>query len=111
GRSTRMNVERYGTRQAPFHVLLDGECRLLVGGVELQMKAGDAVVIPDGAPHRIITPGSGPLTTTRETSGRSLRFSRSSNDEKPVIDLFCGHFTVGAGAGSLLLDSLPQPLH
>jgi AraC family transcriptional activator of mtrCDE len=111
GKSTRMNVERYGIRQAPFHVLLDGECRVLVGDVELQMKAGDAVVIPNGAAHRIITPGSGPLTTTRETNGRSLRITHSSNDEKPVIDLFCGHFTVGPGAGSLLLDSLPQPLH
>lgn len=111
GKSTRMNVARYGVRQAPFHVLLDGECRLLVGDRELHLTAGDAVVIPDGAAHHIVTAGTGPLTGTRETAGSSLRFSRSADDETPVIDLFCGHFTVGPGAGSLLLDSLPQPVH
>ena len=28
-----------------------------------------------------------------------------------MIDLFCGHYTFGAGAGAMLFRTLPDPLH
>jgi len=38
-------------------VLLEGECQLRIGSRLLQLRAGDVVLLPSGAAHRIITPG------------------------------------------------------
>lgn len=117
GGSTRMEVS-YGEREVPFHVLLEGECQLEVGGVLHQLTAGDVVVLPSGARHRIITSGAhgahgaaDRLQPTRETAGRSFLLTTSEDGSTPVIDLFCGHYTVAPGAGSLLFASLPTPMH
>jgi AraC family transcriptional activator of mtrCDE len=114
GGSTRMDVS-YGEREVPFHVLLEGECDLEVGGVLHRLTAGDVVVLPSGARHRIITPGAAgraaELQPTRETAGRTFALTTSEDDSPAVIDLFCGHYTVAPGAGSLLFASLPTPMH
>ncbi|MFD8423818.1 cupin domain-containing protein [Streptomyces sp. NPDC059466] len=111
GASTRMDVPAYDELQAPFHVLLEGECRLQVGTVLLDLHPGDVVIIPSGAPHRVITGGGAALTGTAESVGEVFVTTRSENGRRPVIDLFCGHYTFDAGAGSLLLASLPDPVH
>ncbi|MFJ6121491.1 cupin domain-containing protein [Streptomyces sp. NPDC092129] len=111
GAGTRMNVPAYGELEAPFHVLLDGACRLQVGTVLLDLRPGDVVMIPSGAPHRVITAGEAGPTGTAETAGEAFVTTRSEHGEEPVIDLFCGHYTFDAGAGSLLFASLPDPVH
>ena len=63
GGSTRMEVASEGPRAVPFHVLLEGQCTLEVGGELYPMSAGDVVVIPSNAGHRILTAG-GPLDQT-----------------------------------------------
>jgi len=129
GGSTRMDVS-YGEREVPFHVLLEGECDLEVGGALHRLTAGDVVVLPSGARHRIITPAAavtpeaaaapgtaGPdgraaeLQPSRETAGRTFALTTSEDDSPAIIDLFCGHYTVAPGAGSLLFASLPTPMH
>ena len=110
-RSTRMNVAEYGERQAPFHVLLDGTCQLQIGRRLLNLNPGDVVVIPSGAPHRILTPGGSSRRGTAESVQRNYIATRTDGAGDPVIDLFCGHYTYGAGAGALLFGSLPEPLH
>jgi AraC-like DNA-binding protein len=111
GASTGMEVAPHGGQQAPFHVLLDGSCELRVGTTQLDLKPGDVVVIPSGAPHRITTVGGGPVRSTVETVGDAFATTRSDGGGPAVIDLFCGHYTFGAGAGSMLFHSLPDPLH
>lgn len=111
GAGTRMNVSAYGELEAPFHVLLDGACRLQVGAVLLDLRPGDVVMIPSGAPHRVITAGDAGPTGTAETAGEAFMTTRSEHGGEPVIDLFCGHYTFDAGAGSLLFASLPDPVH
>ncbi|MET8631539.1 AraC family transcriptional regulator [Streptomyces sp. NPDC004680] len=111
GAGTRMNVSAYGELEAPFHVLLDGACRLQVGAVLLDLRPGDVVMIPSGAPHRVITAGDAGPTGTAETAGEAFVTTRSEHGGEPVIDLFCGHYTFDAGAGSLLFASLPDPVH
>ncbi|MGW0165831.1 cupin domain-containing protein [Streptomyces sp. NPDC003343] len=111
GAGIRMHVPAYGELEAPFHVLLDGACRLQVGTVLLDLRPGDVVMIPSGAPHRVITAGEAGPTGTAETAGEAFVTTRSEHGGEPVIDLFCGHYTFDAGAGSLLFASLPDPVH
>ncbi|MET9496901.1 AraC family transcriptional regulator [Streptomyces sp. NPDC006552] len=112
GASTRMDVAAMGKREAPFHVLLDGECRLLVGSQVLELRPGDAVIIPSGRPHRITTErGGSRISGTAETVGAAFATARSAQTREAVIDLFCGHYTFGCGAGAILLGSLPDPVH
>ncbi|MFE6553919.1 cupin domain-containing protein [Streptomyces sp. NPDC057746] len=111
GAGTRMNVPAHGELEAPFHVLLDGACRLQVGTVLLDLRPGDVVMIPSGAPHRVITAGDAGPTGTAETAGEAFVTTRSEHGGEPVIDLFCGRYTFDAGAGSLLFASLPDPVH
>jgi AraC family transcriptional activator of mtrCDE len=118
GGSTRMDV-KYGELEAPFHVLLEGECQLRVGATLLEMRPGDVALIPSGAPHQVFTPGSGRQRGTTETAGDAFVTTRSEphrehdgeHGEAPVMDLFCGHYTFDAGAGAMLLRSLPDPVH
>ena len=109
GGSTRMDVASEGPRAVPFHVLLEGECALEVGGELYPMKAGDVVVIPSNAGHRILTSGAGAVQGTSERTGESIIFTASADGGSPVIDLFCGHFSVSPGAGAILFGSLPTP--
>ncbi|WP_028932602.1 AraC family transcriptional regulator [Pseudonocardia spinosispora] len=112
GGATRMEVSAYGEFEAAFHVLLEGECRLQVGSTVLYLEAGDVVVIPSGAPHRVITPGPGPGRGTAETAGEVFVTTRSDGDDTaPVIDLFCGRYRFDSGAGAVLFRSLPDPVH
>jgi AraC-like DNA-binding protein len=111
GGSTRMDVAAHPMRQAPFHVLLAGTCQLEVGGQVLTLEAGDVVVIPRGVPHRVTTAGGQRPVGISETPGTAFATTRSDDNGAPVIDLFCGHYTFGAGAGAILFESLPEPLH
>jgi AraC family transcriptional activator of mtrCDE len=110
GRLTRMDVAPRGQREAPFHVLLDGECQLQVGTTVLDLTPGDVVLIPSGSPHRIITSGRGSLRGTAEIAGDAFITTLSEHGGPSVIDLFCGHYTFDSGAGAMLLRSLPDPV-
>ncbi|MEV6235495.1 AraC family transcriptional regulator [Lentzea sp. NPDC051838] len=111
GGSTRMDVAPM-QREAPFHVLLEGECGFQVGSTSLDLRAGDVVIVPSGAPHRVTTPGLGRERLVESTPGPVLIGTRSQGySGPPVIDLFCGHFTFDTGAGRLLFRSLPDPVH
>lgn len=111
GGSTAMEPGRRAPQEIPFHVLLEGECDLEVSGTLHHMVAGDVVIITSGARHRIITAGSGPTRSIRISDGASFSVKTSDDGSAPVIDLFCGHYTVGAGAGAILFGSLPSPTH
>jgi AraC-like DNA-binding protein len=97
-------------REIPFHVLLEGECIMEIDGTLYPMTAGDVVIITSGSPHRILTAGEGPTRSTTRRRGTTFAVARSEDDGgAPVIDLFCGHYTIGAGAGAILFGSLPAP--
>jgi AraC family transcriptional activator of mtrCDE len=109
--ATRMDVARYRELEAPFHVLLEGECQLQVGSALLHMRPGDAVLIPSGAAHRVFTAGRGRVRGTTEAPGDAFVTKRSERGGTAVVDLFCGHYSFDAGAGAMLFRSLPDPVH
>lgn len=47
--------------QDKIYVVLEGRARVVVGGAEDTLDAGDAVVAPAGQPHGIRNAGSAPL--------------------------------------------------
>jgi AraC family transcriptional activator of mtrCDE len=108
--TTVMDVPERGEGEAPFHVLLDGTCTLEVTGRSIDLRPGDVIVLPGGAPHRIQTAGAGCQQGVVETPGETFATLRSPAGEE-VIDLFCGHYSYGSGAGAMLFRSLPDPLH
>lgn len=110
-RSTDMPVTAHGPRQAPFHVLMAGRCRFHTAEQAFDMAPGDVVLLPSGRMHRITVDGPGRMAGVTEKVGSAFFTTRSENPGEPVVDLFCGHFTVGAGAGALLFDSMPDPIH
>jgi AraC family transcriptional activator of mtrCDE len=111
GGATRIDVAQSPQFEAPFHVLLEGECQLHVGSTVLDMRPGDVALIPNGTPHRVITPGAGRQRSTIDTVGQAFVTTRSEHGGDAVIDLFCGHYTVDPGAGELLFRSLPDTVH
>lgn len=108
--TTAMDVPEHGEGEAPFHVLLDGTCTLEVTGRCIDLRQGDVVLLPRGAPHRIRTAGAGRVQGVVETPGETFDTIRSPAGEE-VIDLFCGHYSYGSGTGAMLFRSLPDPLH
>jgi AraC-like DNA-binding protein len=111
GRTTVMDVPPAGEGKAWFHVLLDGECTVDLANGQLVLKAGEALIVPNGEAHRIRTNGSGRPQGTVETPGESFDTIRSSHTDDGVIDLFCGRYAYGSGAGAILFHTLPDPLH
>lgn len=108
--ATVMEVAAYDGAEAAFHFLLDGDCLLEVGGRTIPLAAGDAVLLPSSPPHRIRTPGAGAARSSIDNPGGALDVVRTADDDAAVIDLFCGHYSFGSAAGTLLLRSLPDPL-
>ncbi|WP_411093657.1 cupin domain-containing protein [Streptomyces sp. 049-1] len=111
GNSTRMSVPGRPKLEAPFHILLEGKCHLQVGAASLEMGPGDVVLIPSGAPHRVITAGTGTYVGIDQIAGGAFDTLRTEQGGEAVIDLFCGHYRFDAGAGAVLFRSLPDPLH
>src|SRR5262245_37275146 len=111
GPATTMDVVGYGELEAPFHVLLEGQCQLHVGTTVLELRPGDVVIIPSAAPHRIVTGREVRRQGIAETEGPAFVTTRSERHDEPVLDLFCGHYTFDAGPDALLLRSLPRSIH
>jgi AraC-like DNA-binding protein len=101
--------------RAAFHVLLEGECRLEVDGVEapFRLQAGDVVVLPHGPGHRLQSDKGAPvewlediLDRTPPVNGR-LRYGRRG----ARTDLICGVFTIEDREAVPLLAAIPAVAH
>ena len=55
-----------------------GAGRLRVAGEERDVRAGDCVVIPPGAPHKLFNTGAGPLRCSAAARPRTRTTTRSS---------------------------------
>lgn len=96
--------------EAPFHLLLEGQCAVEHGDRTIQLRAGDVVLFPHGGAHRVLVEhGAEPIETVEKTG---VAFpTLHSQGAGAEIDLFCGHYSLPPGAGELLFRTLPEPLH
>ncbi|GAA4573577.1 AraC family transcriptional regulator [Planotetraspora kaengkrachanensis] len=108
--ATTMDVPAYGTGKAAFHVLLDGVCTIEAPGRHIPLTAGDVVLLPGGQAHHVRTAGAGGRGAVEEP-GDTFSIMRSPSGGEIVMDLLCGHYAFGSGAGAMLFRSLPDPLH
>ncbi|GII53462.1 AraC family transcriptional regulator [Planotetraspora thailandica] len=106
--ATTMDVPAYGTGNAAFHLLLEGACTIEVADLRIELTAGDVVLLPGGQAHRVRTAGVGGQGVVEEP-GDTFQIMRSQSGEV-IMDLLCGHYTFGSGAGAMLFRSLPDPL-
>src|ERR1700761_44216 len=112
---------------APFHLVLGGACVVEpAGGARLTLNAGDFLLFPRGAAHRVRDVGRGAVTAPvtsghdgmlpvrrndRRAEARAEDGNDSRADERPDLDLLCGRFVYAPGSSALLLDALPDPFH
>lgn len=93
-----------GGHQASFHLVTAGECWLdrMDGDEPLRLGAGDLLVMPRDAPHRL---GPSPtIGTDAEPERRPL------TEAAPGPGLVCGYFGFDDGTGNPVLDALPDYL-
>ncbi len=54
-------AEHYHVRTEELYFFLEGRARMRLGDAEREVAAGDCVVIPPGARHKVWNTGEGPL--------------------------------------------------
>ncbi|MFK3795109.1 MULTISPECIES: AraC family transcriptional regulator [unclassified Pseudomonas] len=93
---------------APYHIVLAGECGVeLRDGRRLKLVAGDILVLPEGLPHLLLSPGNRVMPSVpRLESGGLLDVKRFGNGDD--LDLLCGSFHYQQG--SMLFSALPDHL-
>ena len=103
---------------APFHLVLDGECVIeTAGGAQVALQAGDFMLFPRGAAHRVRDIGRATATAPLTLSHNGmlpLRRNDGRNDEGEAhahLDLLCGRFVYAPVSSALLLNALPDPFH
>ena len=123
---------------APFHLVLAGACVIeLADGAQVRLQAGDFMLFPRGAAHRVrdveLGAASAPLVMshdgllpvrrndgelTGEATGGERAGGEPASEAKPArnstptdLDLLCGRFVYTPGSSALLLNALPDPFH
>ncbi|MDN3353759.1 AraC family transcriptional regulator [Actinomadura sp. DC4] len=96
--------------EVPFHLLLEGRCAVEFAGRTIALRAGDVLLFPRGAAHRLFADRDGEPVEIVEEPGAAFPVRRS-RAARPEVDLFCGCYHVAPGAGDLLFRTLPEVLH
>jgi AraC family transcriptional activator of mtrCDE len=99
---------------APFHLVLGGACVVETGGGAcVALNAGDFMLFPRGAAHRVRDVGreaiTAPLTSSHD--GMLPLRRNGARADAPELDLLCGRFVYAPGPSALLLNALPDPFH
>ncbi|NWK44708.1 cupin domain-containing protein [Ralstonia pickettii] len=98
--------------QALFHLVLSGCCRVETGGRTLMLRAGDFILFPRGEAHTIHDPVSKEAPTAKpRTSHDGMLPLRQTGRGAADVDLLCGRFVHEHGSTTLLVRTLPDPLH
>ncbi|MFL9919380.1 AraC family transcriptional regulator [Paraburkholderia fungorum] len=99
---------------APFHLVLGGACVVeTAGGARVALNAGDFMLFPRGAAHRVRDVGRGAVTAPLTSSHDGMLPVRRNDAraDAPELDLLCGRFVYAPGPSALLLNALPDPFH
>src|SRR5258705_4621988 len=96
--------------KAPFHLLIEGRCAVEYRARTIQLCAGDVVLFPHGGAHRVLVEHGAEPVEAVEKPGAAFPTLQSPG-AGAEIDLFCGHYSLAPGAGELVFQTLPEPLH
>ncbi len=113
GGSYAVDHEPAAEGDLPFHLVLQGHCRIvLAGGEVLPMGPGDFVALPRGTAHRVesLSPATPPQSFVMQAGG-ALPLRRNAEDGEPhELDLLCGRFRAAPKAADALFAALPGAL-
>lgn len=108
------NLELPARPYALFHYLSQGSATLALGqGQEIEMTAGDFVVITRGEPHVLYSDRRAEplrIMDIDRSSPRRLHFVRHGSRAKPLSAMVCGNFTVSRPMFGSVLELLPPLL-
>lgn len=96
-------------RTLHFHLMLEGTGSIELGDRTISLVSGDVVLLTRGQAHSVHT-GSGTEARIERTGGIAFTTARAG-EGSDIVDLFCGHYTYGPGAGDILFRSLPDVIH
>lgn len=103
---------------ARFHLVARGRCLVnFENGTQVQLEAGDMIVIPRGAPHVLTDRADSPVLSLDDVleragyDGEGVLVYGGAENANATTELICGHFNFGAGADHPLLRALPSFLH
>jgi len=97
--------------EIPYHILVSGSAVLEDpnGGPPQQLTAGDILLVPHGAPHKLHDGSGVPPSPARKRPTLNLIISENSGTGDRV-DLLCGRFILTPQHERLLRDYLPPRL-
>ena len=98
--------EQAAPGHVPYHVILDGDAQLSVGGEQLQLRAGDVLLFPHGAAHTMRAMQTGTRRApTRQFNGVVTEIVVPG--AAAPLNILCGTFVLNPSA-MLLLRTLPE---
>ncbi|MBP6020649.1 MAG: cupin domain-containing protein [Burkholderiaceae bacterium] len=99
--------------EALFHMVLEGSCVVApYDGNPFVAKAGELVIFPKGAAHRLSHASDHKGQRGWETRSAGLFAADLPNPGAVVeLDLLCGRFHYDTTAAAFLFDSLPHAMH
>lgn len=90
----------------PLHMVLEGSCVLKAGGRQVTLRAGDAVLLSNGAQHQMLDA----VDTIPEPGSRVMQRLLDETQEAPQISatrMMCGHFEWDNAFEHPLFQELP----
>lgn len=97
---------------APYHLIIEGEAWLdAARGEPLALQAGDIVVFPHGAAHRIYTGHVEQAGPQIVSPAEHVVAQRTNVGDGPVAEVLCGEFEFGSTGSRALLNALPDLIH
>jgi AraC family transcriptional activator of mtrCDE len=103
-----------GPWRAPFHIVLRGECELLLtpNKETLRLGPGSLLVLPRGAAHELRgATEKGRAAPIRERGGELLTLKTNLRSAAQAdVEILCGEFEFTGRRRSVLLEALPEML-
>jgi AraC family transcriptional regulator, activator of mtrCDE len=111
GAPWQIDQDRAGPGEIPYHVVLAGSAVLEgpAGGAPQRLVAGDILLLPDGAAHRLHDGSGARPSPAHERPTLNLTISENAGTGDR-LDLLCGHFVVTPPHDRFLSDYLPARL-
>lgn len=102
-----------GPWRAPFHIVLRGECELLLTPDKeaLRLQPGSLLVLPRGAAHELRGAGGKRAAPIRERGGELLTLKTNLQRKSQAdVEILCGELEFTGRRRSVLLEALPEAL-
>jgi len=109
GAPWRLDLEKAGGGEIPYHIVLAGTALLddLQGGDPLKLSAGDILILPSGAAHSLHDGSGERPSPTRQRRTAAVEIDENDG-EGERLDMLCGRFMLSPTHERLLRTYFPE---